>query len=164
MKRSISLLTALMVVVAAFATMTDSVEAGLFKRRNKCCKKTTCCEPVSCCEPAPCCEATPCCEEAAPCGCEAAAPCGCEAAAPCCESSCNTCCLNKRQIRRMKRKGCCVQQCSCETSCGCESACGCEAAAPCGCEGGTVGCEGGDCATPTEAGEKAPDLPEDATT
>ena len=156
MKRVMTWATALIVVIAGFAVMGENqASAGLFSR-NKCkpakCKKVRrnkCCHQVSHCS-------SPC-EQAAPCGCEAAAPCGCEQAPaePCgcetascggCQTKCTTCC-SRRQIRKAKRKGCCPQQCSSCNSCG-------EAAAPCGCEG----------AAPAAGAEKAPDLPEDATT
>ena len=134
MKRTMTWMTALIVVIAGFAVMSENqASAGLFNR-NKCkpakCKKvrrSKCCQTVSCCE------------SAAPCGCEvaAAAPCGCpEATADCgCKTKCQTCC-SRRQIRKSKRSGCCAQQCS---TCG-------------------------DAAAPTEGAEQAPDLPEDATT
>jgi hypothetical protein len=147
MKRAMTWMTALIVVIAGFAVMGDSqASAGLFDR-NKCkpakCKKvrrsrrSQRCQTVSSCS-------TPC-EEAAPCGCEttAAAPCGCpEATADCgCETKCQTCCT-RRQVRKSKRSGCCAQQCSTSSSC---STCG-------------------DAAAPAGGAEQAPDLPEDATT
>lgn len=175
MKRAMTWMTALAVVFAGFAVMSENqASAGLFNR-NKCkpakCKKvrhSTCCQPVSCC-PAPCEQAAPCgCQSAAPCGCQSAAPCGCEsaaapcgceaAAAPCgceataacgCETKCQTC--SRRQIRKAKRHGCCIQQCS-----ACSSCSSCESSSPCGC--------GESSAAPAEGAEMAPDLPEDAST
>lgn len=130
MKRLLIVLAAV-VMVTSFAL---DAEAGLFRRKNKCCKP-------ACCEPAPCCQPAPCCEPAPACGCEAAPACGCQAAAPapcacqataCCESAPSCCQLSRREARRARRNGCCVQTCSYEASCGCEAA-----SAPCGCQGAT---------------------------
>lgn len=139
MKRVLIVLTALFVVMSGFA-VTDA-EAGLFRNR---CKKSKCCEPV-CCEPAPCCEATPCaCEEPAP------APCGCEASAPCgCQASLCSCGMTRREARKARRAGCCVE------TCGCEAPCGCEASASCGC-GGESAPVIYDGAAPEEAAPSAP--------
>jgi hypothetical protein len=153
MKRLLMVLT-VVVLVTSFAV---DVEAGLFgRRRSQCCDP--CCQPT-CCEPAPCCAPAPCPCEAAP------APCGCEATA-CCEPQ--PCCnqLSRREARRARRNGCCVETCSYQAPCGCEAApaCGCEASAPCGC-GASAPCGCG--ATPIEsapmmeggAPEAAPEAP-----
>jgi hypothetical protein len=143
MRRFMTWTTAVMVVAAGFALMNENeATAGLFKK--KC--KPKCC-PVSCCQPAPCCAPAPCCPEpcgcAPACGCAAPAdPCGCQAAAPC---GCECQQLTRREIRKAKRAGCCVQQCSCPSPC---------ASSPCGCEGG---------AAPASP-EAAPELPGDAST
>ncbi len=158
MKRTMIVLTAVMVVMAGFAAMDASnVEAGLFKRKNKCCKPA-CCQPV-CCEAAPvCCEAPACpCEAApAPCGCSAAAPCGCEV------SQCSCECMSRREARKARRAGCC-STCSCSTECSSCSNCG---AAPCGCGAPAVeGCSSCGEAAGEIAPEAAPQAPQsDSTT
>lgn len=130
MKRFLIALSAV-ILVTSFAV---DVEAGLFGRR-----KAKCCQPA-CCEPAPCCQ--PVCCEPAPCCAPAPAACGCEVAACGCESS--SCChLSRREQRRARRQGCCVQTCSHQApACGCEvpAACGSAAcgSAPCGCEGTVI--------------------------
>ncbi len=128
--------TALLLMVAGMA-VSQEANAGLFSRKNDCCKPQKCkqqrckkqrckkqrCEQDSCCAPEPtCCEApvAPCCSapviEATPaCGCsapvvEAAPACGCSAAvaAPACGCQVANCdCLSKRQLRRANRKGEC---------------------------------------------------------
>ncbi len=133
MRRAMTWTTALIVVLAGFAVMSENqASAGLFNRnkckpaRTKIFNRNKCCEPVACC-PAPC-------ETVAFGGREAPAnPCGCQTVANCgCETQCQTCCT-RRQIRQARRNGCCIQQCSC----------------------GATGL--------TPAGtEMAPDLPEDA--
>lgn len=149
MKRMLIVLTAV-VMVMSFAVV--DADAGLFGRR----KAKKCCQPT-CCEPAPCCEAAPapCCEPAPACGCEAAAPapCGCEAAAaPCgCEIQQCSCQMTRREVRKARRNGCCVETCGCETA---APACGCEAAPACGC-GGEVAAPALDGAAP----EAAPEAP-----
>ncbi len=180
-----------MAVVVAFSGMAADADAGLFDRlkcrraAKKCCKQDTCCEPAPTCCPAPeptCCPAPEptCCEPAPACGCEAAAPaCGCEAAAApscgcevqtCgCETSCETdCnCLNRRQLRRAKRKGeCCdAEPNTCYTCSAPASDCGCSApVSDCGC-GTTMMMESAP--APAEAApaeEAAPEAPEASAT
>lgn len=167
------------------------------KRAAKdCCEPAPCCEPEPCCAPEPtCCEApapAPCgceavaepcgCEAAAaPCGCEAevvtcgceapAATCGCEAPAPACGCETASCdCLNRRQLRRAKRKGeCCdAEPKTCYSGCSAPvSTCGCEVAVPvegCSSCSGEIMMESAP--APAEAGEEAaPEAPEaEATT
>ena len=141
MKRLLMVLTAVM-MVTSFAVV--DADAGLFGRRKSRCCQPTCCEPVcepTCYQPAPCCEPAP-----APCGCEVSA-CGC------CETS--SCChLSRRELRRARRNGCCVQTCSYSAP-----ACGCETAAPCGC-GTSSACGCGapvDYSAPMMEGGPAPD-------
>ena len=137
MRRAMTWTTALMVVIAGFAVMSENqASAGLFNR-NRCkpakCKKVRrnkCYQQVACCTTA--CETAVAEAPAEPCGCQTVSTCGCE-------TKCQTCCT-RRQTRQARRKGCCIQQCSCST-CGCGDA----SAAPAG-------------------SEQAPDLPEDATT
>lgn len=185
MKNTMIWAFAMIVMVAGMVVSTDSAEAGLFDRIK--CRRAA----KKCCEPAPtCCEVETCgCEVEAACPCEAEPACGCEATPACgcevetcgCEEpapSCTTChkgcevaCsdLNRRQLRRAKRKGeCCGCECAVET-CGCEAApsCGCEVST-CGCETAVEGCS--DCAGPAiesseSAPETAPEAPEsDSTT
>ena len=129
MRRAMTWTTALIVVLAGFAVMSENqASAGLFNRNNckpariKIFNRNNCCQPVACC-PAPC--ETVAEAPANPSGCQTVAYCGCE-------TKFQTCCT-RRQIRQARRNGCCIQQCS------------------------------GSGLTPTGA-EKAPDLPEDATT
>ena len=165
MKRAMIVLTALMMILAGFATMdAPSVEAGLF-HRNDCCKpqrprrarRNQCCEPAAvCCEAAaPSCG----CESAAPsCGCESApvemysepaADCGCSAAAaPACgcevtQCSCEADCPTRREARRDARQARRDCKSSCST-CGCSTAaapcstcssCSDSSVSPCGCSG-----------------------------
>ncbi|QEG34042.1 hypothetical protein [Bythopirellula goksoeyrii] len=162
MKRAMIVLTAVMVMLAA-----SSAEAGLFKRKNKCCKPATCCQPV-CCEATPACYSEPVCPcEAAPapCGCEAApaAPCGCSAAAPCgCEvSQCSCECMTRREARKARRAGCCTT-CSCSAApCGCGEVQGCSS-----CGGAAVeGCSSCGEAAGEIVPEAAPQAPQsDSTT
>ncbi len=136
MRRAMTWTTALMVVIAGFAVMSENqASAGLFNR-NRCkpakCKKVRrnkCYQQVACCTTA--CETAVAEAPAEPCGCQTVSTCGCE-------TKCQTC-GTRRQTRQARRKGCCIQQCGC-SSCGCG-----ETSSPAGTE-------------------MAPDLPEDATT
>lgn len=151
--------------VVAFTGMTADADAGLFDRlkcrraAKKCCKQDPCCQPApTCCEAAPtCCEPAP-----APCGCEVAT-CGCEApVADCgcsapvqtcgCETDCN--CLNRRQLRRAKRKGeCCDAEPNTCYSCSAP-------VADCGCTGTVI-----ETAPEAAEGEEAaPEAPEASAT
>ena len=142
-------------------------------RRNQCCQVVSCPQPA--CAPAPCAPA-PCGTviEATPaCGCVAApTPCGCEAQLASCDT-CNSCCLSRREQRKARRQGCCIQTCGYQTQAcgGCSapiqdcSACGgqtIQGCSGCGPAGGTI-IESS--SQPTPAEEAAPEAPEsDSTT
>ena len=95
MRRAMTWTTALMVVLAGFAVMSENqASAGLFNRnrckpaRTKIFNRNKCCKPVACC-PAPC-ETAVAEAPANPCGCQTVASSGCE-------TKCQTC-GTRRQI------------------------------------------------------------------